>query len=177
MDKMRNEYTDEFVRVEEIDTIFRKIDNMPYHVYKDRDGRYYVTAYDGAESIAELNYTLECDEDAVEFARGIVGWIRVKYQIQKDSFEIENPKDVHETYAFRYTEQESEIIEMFDDLEIAKEALSKYLSTVKHDGERFIVEEFYIIEQHYDEDGIYVGEGDFIEFARNNFDEVVGKEE
>lgn len=171
MNKMRNEYTDEFVRVEEIGTIFRKIDNMPYHVYKDRDGRYYVTAYDGAESIAELNYTLECDEDAVEFARGIVDWIRVKYQIQKDSFGIENPKDAYETYAFRYTEQESEIIEMFDDLEIAKEALSKYLSTVKYDGERFIVEEFYIIEQHYDEDDIYVGEGDFIEFARNNFGE------
>lgn len=60
--KKLNEYTRKHVEVTEIDTVFRKSDNVAYSVYKDENGKYYIDAYDGAYSIAELSG--ECADDA-----------------------------------------------------------------------------------------------------------------
>ena len=64
-----NEYTRKYIEVQKIETIFRNSDNLPYSIYKDSYNKYYIDAYDGAASIAELNANFANDEEAIEWAQ------------------------------------------------------------------------------------------------------------
>ena len=67
--KKRNEYTGKFINVTEVDTIFRTSDSIAYGVYKDEEDKYYVDAYDGAESIAKFLDSASSDSEAVKEAQ------------------------------------------------------------------------------------------------------------
>lgn len=64
-----NEYTRNFVEVEEVQDIWRTSDDCLYTVYKDEDGNYYMDACDGGPNVARLNGSFDSDEEAVEWAQ------------------------------------------------------------------------------------------------------------
>lgn len=64
-----NEYTRDYVEVEEVGTVFRTGDGVAYGIYKDKDNRYYIDAYDGAYSIAEFSGEFKNDADVVKSAK------------------------------------------------------------------------------------------------------------
>lgn len=67
-----NEYTRKHIDVTEVETIFRKSDGVAYSVYKDRNNNYYIDAYDGAYSIAELSGEFADDAEAVAKAQELI---------------------------------------------------------------------------------------------------------
>ena len=70
--KKLNEYTRKYVEVEEITTVFRAVDSVAYSLYKDASGKYYIDAYDGAYSIAELSGEFADDAEAVAKAQEFI---------------------------------------------------------------------------------------------------------
>lgn len=70
--KKLNEYTRKHIEVTEINTIFRTCDSVAYSVYKDSNNKYYIDAYDGAYSIAELSGEFPSDAEAVAKAQELI---------------------------------------------------------------------------------------------------------
>lgn len=75
--KKLNEYTGKYIDAEQIDTIFRKSDNVAFGVYKDDNNKYYIDAYDGAYSIAEFNGEFPSDAEAVAKAQELIDEVNI----------------------------------------------------------------------------------------------------
>ena len=70
--KKLNEYTGKHIDVVEIDEIFRSSDSVAYSIYKDDNNKYYIDAYDGAQSITELSGEFADDAEAVRKAKKFI---------------------------------------------------------------------------------------------------------
>lgn len=73
-------------------------------------------------------------------------------------------------YAYERGNLESEVIEMYNDLDAAKAELDHYTSSVTlvqgSTKKFYVVEEYYIEENLYNADGDWIDGGDIIEFSR-----------
>ena len=94
-----------------------------------------------------------------------------KYEIMKSYREIsyKNRDEIREGCTMEQADQEPEMMESFDSLEAAREALKKYQSEVEElrggAGTFFGVTEYYIQNAEYDEDGDWIGGGDVWDFS------------
>lgn len=96
----------------------------------------------------------------------------MKYEIRKNYIEVRKKADIVEGCTLQQNWQEPEILEVFESLEEAKEALVKYESAVRWMDSTigfYAVEEFYIEENEYNKDGEWLSGGDVWEFAKNDF--------
>lgn len=95
-----------------------------------------------------------------------------KYEIRKSSIEVswKKRKEIKEGIILTSEERESEVVVSLDTLEEAKTKLQKYKSSIKElsggAGTYYLVEEFFIEENSYDEDGEWVEGGDIWEFSK-----------
>lgn len=98
----------------------------------------------------------------------------VKFEIRENSMEVSwsNRHKITQgcTVNNDNTQQYPEILESFDNEYDAVKELSKYNSTVEemrgNTGTYYIVTEYYVEENEYDEDGEWVGGGDIVTFAK-----------
>lgn len=114
----------------------------------------------------------------------------VKYELRKKSVEIlyKDRNDIVEGVTSAFDECDSELITTFGefDLNEAKNKLSEYKTNIRelsgNAGTYYLVEEYYIEENEYDEDDEWVTGGDIVEFSKINIElvekpsyEVLGK--
>lgn len=114
----------------------------------------------------------------------------VKYELRKKSVEIlyKDRNDIVEGVTSTFDECDSELITTFGefDLNEAKNKLSEYKTNIRelsgNAGTYYLVEEYYIEENEYDEDDEWVTGGDIVEFSKINIElvekpsyEVLGK--
>lgn len=69
---------------------------------------------------------------------------------------------------------DSELIKSFDDRDEAEEALREYKSSIREVGSVYLVKEFYVEENDYDDDGEWISGGDIWGFSEMKI-EVVEK--
>lgn len=102
----------------------------------------------------------------------------VKYELRKRSVEIlyKNRNDIVEGVTSAYDECDSELVKTFDELELnaAKNELNEYKTNIRelcgNVGTYYLVEEYYIEENGYNEDGELVTGGDIVEFSKINIE-------
>lgn len=96
----------------------------------------------------------------------------MKYEIRKNTREIsyKDRKEIKEGCTLDQFDQELEIIKVFDDKEKALEELKAYSSSISKfsggAGAYYLVTEYYVEENEYDEDGDRVSGGDVWEFSK-----------
>lgn len=101
-----------------------------------------------------------------------------KYEVKRDSTEVlyKDRKKIKEGIVLESQNQDPETIASFDSIEDAKNELKKYESRIQKlsggVGSYYRVEEYYIEECTYDEDGEWLGGGDVWEFSNMNLDEI-----
>jgi hypothetical protein len=102
-----------------------------------------------------------------------------KFEIRKNTAEysFRKRKNIHTGCTTEQQDQYPEVVEDFDGLEEAKEALKKYNSDIRKTsgnvGTLYEVTEYYIEENVYDEDGEWISGGDIWEFANElNTEEI-----
>jgi hypothetical protein len=89
-----------------------------------------------------------------------------KYELLKDSIEVswKNRKMIREGVTFDGADRNPEKVASFDDLDQARLELQKYESSITELssplGKCFRVEEYFIEENHYDDEGEWEGGGD-----------------
>lgn len=96
-----------------------------------------------------------------------------RFEIRKESVEInyKNRFDIKEGITLQDVDcvHNPELIEIFDTLEEAREALKKYKTSIRTFkatlGTIFLVTEYYIEENVYDEDGEWIEGGDVFDFT------------
>jgi hypothetical protein len=103
----------------------------------------------------------------------------VKYEIVKNiaEFTYRNRKKIHTGCTVEQSDQTPEILESFDSLQEARQALNKYKSRVDkvdgYVGAFFLVEEIYLQENEYDEESEWINGGGIWNFASElNIDEI-----
>lgn len=94
-----------------------------------------------------------------------------KYVLKKDSIEVKykDRKEIAPGVVLSSDNQEPETIKLFDNKEDALKELQKYKSSIaKHtyNGTIYVVEEYYVEENTYDEDGEWLEGGDVWEFSQ-----------
>lgn len=80
----------------------------------------------------------------------------MKYEIKKNNGQFREENEAVESCTLQQRNQEPEVLEVFDTLEEAREALKKYKGSVEHVRNIipfYSVTEFYIEQNEYDEDG------------------------
>ena len=91
-----------------------------------------------------------------------------KYELKSATVEVRKWCDIKE--GCTQDDQHPHLIKSFDDKEEALEELKKYETTVRtlSDalGTYYLVEEFYVDEHEYDEDGEWIGGGDVWEYSK-----------
>lgn len=94
-----------------------------------------------------------------------------KYVLKKDSIEVKykDRKEIAPGVVLSSDNQEPETIKLFNNKEDALKELQKYKSSIaKHtyNGTIYVVEEYYVEENTYDEDGEWLEGGDVWEFSQ-----------
>lgn len=95
-----------------------------------------------------------------------------KYELRKNSIEVsfKNRRTIKEGATLTQDERFPEIVATFDDMDSAREELKKYKTSITkfsgNAGAYYLVEEFYIEENTYDEKGEWIEGGDIWEFSK-----------
>lgn len=92
----------------------------------------------------------------------------MKYEIKKNNGQFREENEAVEGCTLQQRDQEPEVLEVFDTLEEAREALKKYKGSAKYVRDVvpfYQVTEFYIEQNEYDEDGEWISGGDIWDFA------------
>ena len=95
-----------------------------------------------------------------------------RFEIRRNSIEVswKNRKEIREGITLTADDQYPEIVVSFDTLDEAKAELQKYKSSIRElsggAGKYYLVEEYYIEENSYDEDEEWVEGGDVWEFSK-----------
>lgn len=95
-----------------------------------------------------------------------------KFEIRRNSIEVawKNRKEIKEGITLTADDQYPEIVVSFDTLDKAKVELQKYKSSIRElsggAGKYYLVEEYYIEENSYDEDEEWVEGGDVWEYSK-----------
>ena len=99
-----------------------------------------------------------------------------KYELKKADIEIKyrDRKNICPGCTQNQEELDSEIIATFTDKKTALEELEKYSSSIREMSGYFLVEEYYVEENEYDESNEWIGGGDIWEFSEMKI-EVVTK--
>lgn len=96
-----------------------------------------------------------------------------KFEIRKNVAEVRKKSEIKIGVTLAQDFQEPEVLESFDTKEEALEALKEYKSSYERmDGYHapyYIVEEVYVEENIYDEDGEWIEGGDVWEFAEDEW--------
>ncbi len=96
----------------------------------------------------------------------------MKYEIRKNTREIsyKNRSEIKDGCTLDQDNQEPEIIKSFDDKDKALNELKSYKSDIRKlsggAGSYYLVTEYYVEENDYDEDGEWVSGGDVWEFSK-----------
>ena len=102
-----------------------------------------------------------------------------KFEIRKASAEIRNRLDIAEGCA-RAIDEEPETMNTYDSIEEARKFLAGLKTSISElsspIGRYYLVEEFYIEENEYDEDGDWVSGGDVWQFSPINITVECGEE-
>ena len=88
-----------------------------------------------------------------------------KYEIIENTREVKHAEDIKEGCTLDQQDQEPVVLESYDTLDEAKEMLKTYDSFAKDMSGYWLVTEYYIEENDYDEDGEWVSGGDVVEFS------------
>lgn len=95
-----------------------------------------------------------------------------EFEILKNSIEVawKNRKEIKEGITLTANEQYSKIVAILDTLDEAKVELQKYKSSIRElsggAGKYYLVEEYYIEENSYDENGNLIECGDVGEYSK-----------
>ena len=95
-----------------------------------------------------------------------------KYELRSASVEVRKFSDIKEgcTCSVDLQNQDYFLIKSYDDKEEALKELKKYNTTIStlsdHLGRYYLVEEFFVEENEYDEDGDWISGGDIWEFSK-----------
>ena len=92
----------------------------------------------------------------------------MKYEIKKNNGQFREENEAVEGRTLQQRDQEPEVLEVFDTLEEAREALKKYKGSVEHVRNVvpfYPVTEFYIEQNEYDENREWISGGDVWDFA------------
>ena len=95
-----------------------------------------------------------------------------RFEIRRNSIEVswKNRKEIREGITLTTDDQYPEIVVSFDILDEAKAELQKYKSSIRElsggAGKYYLVEEYYIEENSYNEDEEWVEGGDVWEFSK-----------
>ena len=95
-----------------------------------------------------------------------------KYEIRKNTAEVKyrDRFDIKKGVTLFGNDQDPEVVETFDDLSEAREALLRYETSIcisnTAAGTMYSIEEYYIEENMYDEDGDWLSGGDVWDFTQ-----------
>lgn len=87
----------------------------------------------------------------------------VKYEIKKNDCQVRKESETLEGCTLQQRDQMPEVLESYDILDEAREALKKYKGSVEYIKDIvsfFQIVEYYIEQNEYDEDGEWVSGGD-----------------
>lgn len=89
----------------------------------------------------------------------------IKYEIVKNSREIKNRRDIVQGCTTAQEFSYPLIVESYDDKDTALNELGKYKTSVDKIGRNYIVEEYYVEENEYNEECDWISGGDVWKFT------------